>query len=67
MSELQAGLQVVWLYQIHDVFDINIELYFGLMVCLNRTPGSRSYSDLLDTLADSVCIHLLVLKRRSKR
>ena len=33
----------------------------------NRTPGSRSYSDLLDTLADSVCIPLLVLKRRSKR
>jgi len=31
----------------------------------NRTPGSRSYSDLLDTLADSVCIHLLVLKRCS--
>jgi len=28
----------------------------------NRTPGSRSYSDLLDTLADSVCIHLLVLR-----
>jgi len=28
--------------------------------------GSRSYSDLLDTLADSVCIHQLVLKRRSK-
>ena len=27
----------------------------------NRTPGSRSYSDLLDT---SVCIHQLVLKRR---
>ena len=33
----------------------------------NRTPGSRFYSDLLDTLADSVCIHQLVLKRRSKR
>jgi len=31
----------------------------------NRTPGSRFYSDLLDTLADSVCIHLLVLKRCS--
>jgi len=27
----------------------------------NRTPGSRFYSDLLDT---SVCIHVLVLKRR---
>ena len=33
----------------------------------NRTPGSRSYSDILDALADSVCIHLLVLNRRSKR
>ena len=32
----------------------------------NRTPGSRFYSDLLDTLADSVCVHQLVLKRRSK-
>ena len=30
----------------------------------NRIPGSRSYSDLLDTLADSVCIHQLVFKRR---
>ena len=29
----------------------------------NRTPGSRFYSDLLDT---TVCIHQLVLKRRSK-
>ena len=28
----------------------------------NRTPGSRFYSDLLDTLADSICIHQLVLK-----
>jgi len=28
------------------------------------TPGSRLYSDLLDT---SVCIHQLVLKRPSKR
>ena len=33
----------------------------------NRTPGSRFYSDLLDTLADSVYIHQLALKRRSKR
>ena len=30
----------------------------------NRTPGSRFYSDLLDT---SVCIHQLVLKHCSKR
>ena len=28
----------------------------------NRTPGSRFYSDLLDTWADSVCIHQLVFK-----
>jgi len=28
----------------------------------NRTPGSRSYPGLLDTLADSICIHQLVLK-----
>jgi len=33
----------------------------------NRTPGGRFYSDLLDTLADSVYIHQAVLKRRSKR
>ena len=32
----------------------------------NFTPGGRFYSDLLDTLADSVCIHQLVLKHRSK-
>ena len=31
----------------------------------NRTPGSRFYSDLLDTLADFVCIHQLILQRRS--
>ena len=30
----------------------------------NRTPGSRFYSDLLDT---SVCIYQHVLKRCSKR
>ena len=30
----------------------------------NRTPGSRFYCDLLNT---SVCIHQLVLRRRSKR
>jgi len=29
----------------------------------NRTPGSRFYSDLLDTMADFVCIHQLILKR----
>ena len=33
----------------------------------NRTPGSRFYSDLLDTLTDFVCTHQLMLKRRSKR
>jgi len=32
----------------------------------NRTPGSRSYSDLVHTLADSVCIHQLILKLCSK-
>ena len=40
---------------------------FMLFTSGNRTPGSRFYSDLLDTLADSVCIHQLLLKRRSKR
>jgi len=38
----------------------------ALLTSGNRTPGSRFYSDLLDTLVDSVCIHQLVLKRRSK-
>jgi len=33
----------------------------------NRTPGRRFYSDLLSTLADFVCIHQLILERRSKR
>jgi len=32
----------------------------------NRTPGSRSYSDLMDTWADSVCIHQFILKPCSK-
>jgi len=42
------------------------ELYFVVITSGNRTPGSRSYSDLLDTLADWVCIHLLVLMHCSK-
>ena len=41
-------------------------IYFYVITSGNRTPGSRFYSDLLDTLADSVCIHQLVLKHRSK-
>ena len=32
----------------------------------NCNPGSKFYSDLLDILADSVCIHQLILKRHSK-
>jgi len=28
----------------------------------NRTPGSRSYSDLVDTGVDSLCIQWLVLE-----
>ena len=32
----------------------------------NHTPGSRPYFDLVDTWADSVCIHQLVLKPCSK-
>ena len=37
---------------------------FVVVLSGNRTPGSRSYSDLVlvDTWADSVCIHQLVLK-----
>jgi len=30
------------------------------------TPSSRFYYDLLDTRADFVCIHQLILKSRSK-
>jgi len=33
----------------------------------NHTPGSRFYFELLDTSADSLCIHQLVLQCRSKR
>jgi len=43
------------------------EKNFVLISSGNRTPGSRFYSDHLDTLADSVRIHQLVLKRNSKR
>ena len=32
----------------------------------NQIPGGKSYSDLLDTWADSVCIHQLVLTPHSK-
>ena len=44
-------------YQLHQLAIINLAkpLSSG-----NRTPGSRFYSDLLDT---SACIHKLVLKR----
>jgi len=30
----------------------------------NRTPGSRFYSNRLDTLAESLCTHQLVLSAR---
>ena len=33
---------------------------YVLIMSGNRTPGSMFYSDLLDTLADSVCIQQLV-------
>ena len=36
--------------------------YFYMYSSGNCTPGNRSYSDLLDTWADSVCIHQLILK-----
>jgi len=39
-----------------------IEDYFLLLSSGNRTPGSRSYCDLVDTRADSVCIHQHTLK-----
>ena len=43
------------------VVRIFVALFCELDSSGNRTPGSRFYSDLLDT---SVCIHQLVLKRR---
>ena len=52
---------LLFCYQIYCVND------FVVTTSGNRTPGSRFYSDLLDALADSVCIHQLVLKRRSKQ
>ena len=51
-------------------FDINYYYYYYYFIYLftsgNRTPCSRFYSDPLDTLADFICIHQLILKRRSK-
>ena len=35
--------------------------HYLIITTANRTPGSRSYSDLVDTKADSVCIHQLIL------
>jgi len=29
--------------------------YFSPTTCSNRTPGSRFYSDLVDTWADHLC------------
>jgi len=54
----------------HGNFNLHtlvVRIIFFMVVCYtlssgNRTPGSRFYpADLLDTLADSLCIHLLVL------
>ena len=43
-----------------------ISYYFMLTSGINPTPGSRSYSELVDTWADSVYIHQLILKPHSK-
>ena len=40
--------------------------YIWLSSSGNHTPGSRSYSDLVDTWADSVCIHQPTLKLEFK-
>ena len=40
-------------------------LTFFFLSSGNHTPGSRSYSDRLDTLADSVCTHQLVSQSSS--
>jgi len=45
--------------QFGSFFFINVSL---ITTSGNCTPGSRSYSDLVDTCADYVCIHQLVLK-----
>ena len=58
-------LKDVWYMNVIKVLDF--EKLFCIVTSGNQTPGSRFYSDLLDTLADSVCIHHVVLKRRSKR
>ena len=51
------------LYICGQNIDNQIQRKYLVSSCGNRTPGSRFYSDLLDT---SVCIHQLVLKCRSK-
>jgi len=50
--------------EVHGIFEITNFFLNGTSG--NRTPGSRSYSDLVDTWANSVCIHQLVLKLCSK-
>jgi len=47
--------------QMNDARVVDTKYYHIL-----STPGSRSYSDILDAWADSVCIHWLILKPRSK-
>ena len=39
---------------------------FTIITSGNRTPGSRSYSDLVDTWEESVCIHQLLLEPCAK-
>jgi len=59
--------EIFWYYHIHlycmSALSLHRESTDSMITSGNRTPGS---TDLVDTLADSVCIHWLVLKPRSK-
>ena len=48
------------------VFIIHFASMYSLLFVSsgNHTPGSRSYSDLVDTWVDSACIHQLVLVQK---
>ena len=54
------------LFPYYMTFSYCYTCYFFFFTSGNRTPNSRSYADLVDTWAQCVCIHQLVLKTRSK-
>jgi len=63
---IQLIRSCVTLLDVKETPLLDVLINFLLNSTGNHTPGSRSYFDLMDTWADSLCIHQLVLKPCSK-